>query len=174
MADTGSFLAGTFRRRLLEVLFDGKPEAMESLLSAAKQWKANVAKGRERLVVPADPDAAAKLATRYHNAALGGIAVSTVERVDCVRLWRVEERRGLAEERRRDDVIRHHRSRVWRLRVRRQRQLARAPRQSARVRVHAAVVVNVLERGGAALRTAAGQDAQHRWDSPSGLSSRPG
>jgi CubicO group peptidase (beta-lactamase class C family) len=74
-ADTGSILSGTFRRRLLEVLFDGKPEAMESLLSAAKEWKANVAKGRERLVVPADPAEAAKLATRYHNPALGSIAV---------------------------------------------------------------------------------------------------
>jgi CubicO group peptidase (beta-lactamase class C family) len=76
-ADTGSILAGTFRRRLLEVLFDGKPEAAESLLAAVKQWKANVAKSRERLVVPADPAAAANLASRYHNAALGGIAVKT-------------------------------------------------------------------------------------------------
>jgi hypothetical protein len=75
-ADTGSILAGTFRRRLLEVLFDGKPEAMENLLTAVKDWKANVAKGRERLVVPADPTEAAKLATRYHNASLGDIAVS--------------------------------------------------------------------------------------------------
>ena len=74
--DTGSMLAGTFRRRLLEVLFDGKHEAMEGLLSVAKEWKANVTKGRERLVVPADPTAASKLATRYHNPALGGIAVS--------------------------------------------------------------------------------------------------
>jgi CubicO group peptidase (beta-lactamase class C family) len=76
-ADTGSTLAGTFGRRLLEVLFDGKAEAMESLFSAAKQWKANVAKTRERLVVPADPTAASKLAARYHNPALGGIVVST-------------------------------------------------------------------------------------------------
>jgi hypothetical protein len=50
---------------------------MESLSSAAKQWKANVAKTRERLVVPADPTAASKLAARYHNPALGGIVVST-------------------------------------------------------------------------------------------------
>jgi CubicO group peptidase (beta-lactamase class C family) len=75
--DTGSTLAGGFRRRLLEVLFDGKPEAEENLLTAAKTWKANVAKNRERLTVPADPAAAAKLAARYHNAALGGIAVKT-------------------------------------------------------------------------------------------------
>jgi CubicO group peptidase (beta-lactamase class C family) len=76
-ADTGSFLAGAFRRRLLEVLFDGRPEATESLLSNVKNWKANVAKYRERLVVPADPAAAAKLASRYHSDALGDIAVKT-------------------------------------------------------------------------------------------------
>ena len=75
-ADTGSMLAGTFRRRLLEVLFDGKPEAMEGLLSTAKEWKANVAKGRELLVVPADLTASSKLAARYSHPALGGIAVS--------------------------------------------------------------------------------------------------
>ena len=76
-ADTGSILAGTFRRRLLEVLFDGKTEAMENVLSTAKDWKANVAKTRERLVVPADATAASKLAPRYQNAALGGIVVRT-------------------------------------------------------------------------------------------------
>lgn len=75
--DLGGILAGIFSRRLLEVLFDGRAEAMDGLLSAAKNWKANVAKTRERLVVPADPAAAAKLAPRYHNAALGGITVST-------------------------------------------------------------------------------------------------
>ena len=76
-ADTGSALAGAFGRRLLEVLFDGKAEAMDNLLSSAKNWKANVAKARERLVVPADAAAAAKLAPRYHSPALGGIVVNT-------------------------------------------------------------------------------------------------
>jgi len=75
-ADTGSILAGNFRRRLLEVLFDGRPEALDSLLSTARDWKANVAKERERLVVPADPTAAATLATRYDNPALGGLTVT--------------------------------------------------------------------------------------------------
>jgi CubicO group peptidase (beta-lactamase class C family) len=76
-ADTGSALAGTFGRRLLEVLFDGKAEAMDNLLSSAKNWKANVAKTRERLVVPAEAAAAAKLAPRYHSPALGAIVVNT-------------------------------------------------------------------------------------------------
>ena len=76
-ADTGSMLASTFGRRLLEVLFDGKPEAMENLLTASKNWKTAMAKERERLVVPADPTEAAKLAPRYRNAALGDIIVRT-------------------------------------------------------------------------------------------------
>ena len=76
-ADTGSTLAGTFSRRLLEVLFDGKPEAMENLLTASRNWKTAVAKERERLVIPADPSEASKLAARYRNAALGEISVST-------------------------------------------------------------------------------------------------
>lgn len=74
-ADSGAMLLGPFRRRLLEVLFDGKPEAVDNLLTSARQWKANVAKNRERLTIPADPAAAAKLAARYHNAALGSITV---------------------------------------------------------------------------------------------------
>ena len=74
-ADTGSMLLGPFRRRLLEVLFDGKPEAADNLLTSARQFRANVAKQRERLTIPADPAAAARLAPRYHNAALGRLTV---------------------------------------------------------------------------------------------------
>ena len=73
--DTGGMMLGPFRRRLLEVLFDGKPEAVDNLLTSVKQFKANVAKNRERLTIPADPAAAARLAARYHNAALGSITV---------------------------------------------------------------------------------------------------
>ena len=73
--DTGGMMLGPFRRRLLEVLFDGKPEAVDNLLTSVKQFKANVAKNRERLTIPADPAAVARLAPRYHNAALGSITV---------------------------------------------------------------------------------------------------
>ena len=76
--DTGGMMLGPFRRRLLEVLFDGKPEAVDNLLTSVKQFKANVAKNRERLTIPADPAAVARLAPRYHNAALGSITVKPV------------------------------------------------------------------------------------------------
>ena len=74
-ADSGVYLRGPLLRRLLEVLFDGKPEAEELLRVAAVQRKATIAKARERLVVPADPVAAAKLAPRYVSAALGEVRV---------------------------------------------------------------------------------------------------
>jgi hypothetical protein len=62
-------------RRLLEVLFDAKPEAEELLRVAAAQRKAALAKARERLVVPADAAAVAKLASRYTSTALGQLRV---------------------------------------------------------------------------------------------------
>jgi CubicO group peptidase (beta-lactamase class C family) len=45
-ADTGGFMNGPFGRRLLEVLFDGKPEAAGDLASAAAAYKADIAKER--------------------------------------------------------------------------------------------------------------------------------
>jgi CubicO group peptidase (beta-lactamase class C family) len=74
-ADSGVSLRGPLLRRLLEVLFDGKPEAETALKVAAAQRKAAIAKERERLVVPADPAAVAKLASRYASDALGEVRV---------------------------------------------------------------------------------------------------
>ena len=74
-ADTGGLMLGSFRRRFLEVLFDGKPEAAEDLAKAAENFKAVQAKFRERLVVPADAEAAGRLAARYTSAELGELAV---------------------------------------------------------------------------------------------------
>ncbi len=74
-ADSGVIIRGPLLRKLLEVAFDGKPEADDLLKVAAAQRKAAIAKERERLVVPADPDAVAKLAPRYTNAALGEVRI---------------------------------------------------------------------------------------------------
>jgi len=76
-ADNGGTLAGAFGRRLLEVAFDGKPEAAGDVTSAAKTHKAALAKERERLVIPADPAQASALAKRYTSDKLGQIAVVT-------------------------------------------------------------------------------------------------
>jgi hypothetical protein len=74
-SDTGGFLTGLFRRRLLEVLFDGKPEAVEQAKIGVAQRQANIAKNRERLVVPADAAEVGKLAPLYSSPALGTLRV---------------------------------------------------------------------------------------------------
>jgi len=75
-ADPGWILRGLFQRKLLEVLFDGKPEADADLAAGAKTFFEQLAADRKLLTVPADAAEAAKLAKRYHNDALGEIAVS--------------------------------------------------------------------------------------------------
>lgn len=75
-ADSGVLLRRGFTRRLLEVLFDGRPEAAEDVASLAAARRASIAKERERLVVPADPAESAKLAARYRSSALGELRVS--------------------------------------------------------------------------------------------------
>jgi CubicO group peptidase (beta-lactamase class C family) len=74
-SDNGGLLLGPFLRRLLEVVFDGKPEAVGDVEAQAASHKAEVAKDRERLVVPADPALAAHLAKRYASKELGEISV---------------------------------------------------------------------------------------------------
>jgi CubicO group peptidase (beta-lactamase class C family) len=76
-SDTGGYLTGLLLRRLLEVLFDGKPEATERATAAAMQRAAQIAKARAQLVVPADPVQAGRLASRYVNPALGELRVET-------------------------------------------------------------------------------------------------
>ena len=74
-SDTGALLRAMFRRRLLEVLFDGRPIAAEDLESNAQRMRAATAEQREQLTVPADPDAAAQLARRYRSGELGVLEV---------------------------------------------------------------------------------------------------
>jgi CubicO group peptidase (beta-lactamase class C family) len=74
-SDTGGYLTGLFRRRFLEVLFDGKPEAIEQAKAANAQRIAAIAKNRERLTVPADPGEVRKLANGYSSPALGAFRV---------------------------------------------------------------------------------------------------
>lgn len=74
-SDTGGYLTGLLRRRLLEVVFDVKPKAVERAKMALAQRAANIAKNRERLVVPADPTVVSKLAAHYISPALGELRV---------------------------------------------------------------------------------------------------
>jgi hypothetical protein len=76
--DPGWLIRGNFRRKLLEVLFDGAQEADADLAAAAKTFYEQIAADRKLLVVPADAGDAAKLAPHYVSDALGDIAVSHV------------------------------------------------------------------------------------------------
>jgi hypothetical protein len=73
--DPGWLVRTLFRRKLLEVLFDGNAEADGGVAAAAKTFFDNHAAERKLLTIPADAAAAGKLAARYKNAALGEIAV---------------------------------------------------------------------------------------------------
>jgi len=75
--DPGWVLRDRFRRKLLEVLFDGHPEAEAALNADARNFYSALAADHKLLTIPADGNEAAKLASHYVNSLLGGIAVST-------------------------------------------------------------------------------------------------
>lgn len=79
-SDNGGMLLGPFGRRLLEIVFDGKPEAAGDVASQAARHKAELAKDRERLVIPADPAQVNVLAKRYTSKELGPITVLNQDR----------------------------------------------------------------------------------------------
>jgi CubicO group peptidase (beta-lactamase class C family) len=73
--DPGWTLRNVFRRKLLEVLFDGRDEADDDVAAQAGNYYTRLAADRELLTVPADGDAASRLAPHYENEALGSIDV---------------------------------------------------------------------------------------------------
>jgi hypothetical protein len=75
-SDAGQILRNNFQRKLLEVLFDGRPEADAKLAAQAKTHFEQLAAERKLLTAPADTGDAAKLAPHYVSAALGDITVS--------------------------------------------------------------------------------------------------
>jgi CubicO group peptidase (beta-lactamase class C family) len=75
--DPGWILRSRFSRKLLEVLFDGKPEADNLMKADANNFFTELAAERKRMTIPADPAESDKLAKHYSNASLGDIAVTT-------------------------------------------------------------------------------------------------
>ena len=75
-ADPGWILRTQFRRKLLEVLFDGRPEADADVAAQAKSFYEQLAAERKLLTIPAVAADAAKLAPHYVNEALGDITVN--------------------------------------------------------------------------------------------------
>lgn len=74
--DPGWLIRSVFQRKLLEVLFDGRPEADAEIASKGKMFFDRLAAERKLLTIPADAGEAAKLGPRYANAALGEVTVS--------------------------------------------------------------------------------------------------
>ncbi len=70
-SDSGPAILAPFLRRLLEVVYDGKPEAAQEVASAAARMKVQAKARRARLTVPGDPSVLANLATKYHDPELG-------------------------------------------------------------------------------------------------------
>jgi CubicO group peptidase (beta-lactamase class C family) len=73
--DPGWMIRGHFQRKLLEVLFDGKPEADAKLTANAKAFFNTLADLRKLISVPAAGALADKLAAQYASGPLGEIAV---------------------------------------------------------------------------------------------------
>jgi len=74
-SDPGWLLRSIFRRKLLEVLFDGRAEADAQLLTAGTNFFSQLAAERKLLTVPAETAESGKLAARYTNPSLGEIRV---------------------------------------------------------------------------------------------------
>ena len=67
-SDPGASMLAPFLRRLLEVVYDGKPEAAAQVTAAAARVKAQAAARRAKLTYPGDPKILASLAARYRSA----------------------------------------------------------------------------------------------------------
>ena len=74
--DPGWLIRTVFRRKLLEVLFDGRPEADATMEAQAKGFYEELAAERKLVEFPADPSVAAALAPRYTNPAVGDVVVN--------------------------------------------------------------------------------------------------
>jgi CubicO group peptidase (beta-lactamase class C family) len=75
-ADPGAILRGPLVRKVLEVLYDGEPEADVDVTMSIARHKDAIAVERKRLVVPANEAVVGKLAAHYHEKSLGDIDVS--------------------------------------------------------------------------------------------------
>ena len=74
--DPGWLVRSVFRRKLLEVLFDGNAEADGQIAASAKTFFDEMAADRKLLTVPADASEAGKLAARYEDPPVGEIIVN--------------------------------------------------------------------------------------------------
>lgn len=72
-ADSGPAMFEPFLRRLLEVAYDGKPQAALDVATAAARMKAQARAKRARLTIPGDAAALADLAAKYRDPEFGNV-----------------------------------------------------------------------------------------------------
>lgn len=77
-SDNGPALRRPFMRRLLEVLYDGRPEAQGDVEAAVKRIDAQEAEFRSHIQMPADAKVLDALATRYTSPELGILRLERV------------------------------------------------------------------------------------------------
>jgi CubicO group peptidase (beta-lactamase class C family) len=75
-ANSGRMLLRPFMRRLLELLYDGKPEAAEDVAASAARNRAELADERARVSVIPDAAAVEALASEYASRELGQLKVT--------------------------------------------------------------------------------------------------
>jgi hypothetical protein len=76
-SDSGVRMRRAFMRRLLEVLFDGQPEAEDDVRASAQQLRTLIKASRDRVTIPPDAAAVRELAAHYRSDALGSLTVRT-------------------------------------------------------------------------------------------------
>lgn len=74
-ADTGAVMLRPFLRRLVEVLYDGHPEAMSQVEAAAARLDAQSQVRRQGLDIPGDPAVLEGLAAAYESPGIGTISI---------------------------------------------------------------------------------------------------
>lgn len=74
-ASSGGMLLQPFLRRLMEILYDGRPEAADAVTLVADQAETMRALERKRLTIPAAEADTARLAASYFNQDLGRLTV---------------------------------------------------------------------------------------------------
>lgn len=90
-SEEGTALLDPFLRRLIEVLWDGRPEAADRIVAAAKSSQLELAALRQKLSPGEDEIARLKLAGRYHNVTLGEIRFGKVAGVSHMYPGRYDE-----------------------------------------------------------------------------------
>ena len=76
-ADSGPYMLAPFLRRLMEVVYDGKPEAADEVATAAARLKLQATARRAKLTIPGDPAVLANLAAKYHDSVVGNTITLT-------------------------------------------------------------------------------------------------